>query len=360
MNTSSAVRLVAARELKVKIKDKTFLISTIFFLLIAVGSTVLPAMLGGGASSVAVADSAAATTLRDAGLEVTQVSDDAAAEQAVRDGDADAAVVAGGKVLAMDDAPSDVVGALSSEPEVQLLNPDAVDPLLAYFVPFGFAIVFFFTSLTFGLQIAQSVVEEKQTRIVEILVASVPTRALLAGKVIAGGVLALGQIALIAVVTIAGLQMTDNGAVLSLIGPSIAWFIPFFVVGFVMLAALWAAIGALVNRLEDLQGVSMPLQLVVMLPFFLVVFLSDNKPMMTLLSYIPFSAPTAMPVRLFTGDAATWEPILSLGVMVVAAAVLIAVGARVYEGSLLRTNGKISFGAAFRDKESRKLAELNS
>jgi len=363
MNTSSAIKLVAARELKVKIKDKTFLISTIFFLLFAAASTVLPAMLGGGASSVAVADSAAASTLRDKGLEVTQFADDASAEQAVRDGDVDAAVVTGGgdpKVLAMDEAPSDVVDALSAQPQVQLLNPDAVDPLLAYLVPFGFAIVFFFTSLTFGLQIAQSVVEEKQTRIVEILVASVPTRALLAGKVVAGGVLALTQIALIAAVTIAGVQFTDNGGLLSLIGPSIGWFIPFFVVGFVMLAALWAAAGALVNRLEDLQGVSMPLQMVVMIPFFLVIFLSDNKPVMTLLSYIPFSAPTAMPVRLFTGDAAGWEPVLSLGIMVVAAFALIAVGARVYEGSLLRTNGKISFGAAFRDKESRRLAEINN
>ncbi|MDG4820607.1 ABC transporter permease [Asanoa sp. WMMD1127] len=363
MNTSSAIRLVAARELKVKIKDKTFLISTIFFLLFAVGSAVVPALLAGGASSVAVADSAAATTLRDKGLEVTQVGDDAAAEQAVRAGDVDAAVVTGGgdpKVLAMDEAPNDVVEALSAEPQVQLLNPDAVDPILAYLVPFGFAIVFFFTSLTFGLQIAQSVVEEKQTRIVEILVASVPTRALLAGKVIAGGLLALAQIALIAAVTVAGIQLTDNGALLSLIGPSIGWFIPFFVVGFVMLAALWAAAGALVNRLEDLNGVSMPLQLVVMLPFFAVIFLSDNKPVMTLLSYIPFSAPTAMPLRFFFGDAAGWEPVVSLAVMVVAAAALIAVGARVYEGSLLRTNGKSSFGAAFRDRESKRLAELNN
>ncbi|SNS97539.1 ABC-2 type transport system permease protein [Asanoa hainanensis] len=362
MNTSSAIRLVAARELKVKIKDKTFLISTVFFLLFGLGSAVLPAIFGGGASSVAVADAATATTLRNAGLEVTQVGDEAAAEQAVRDGDVDAAVVTGGgdpKVLAMEDAPGDVVSALSVEPAVQLLDPDAVDPLLAYLVPFGFAVVFFFTSLTFGLQISQSVVEEKQTRIVEILVASVPTRALLAGKVIAGGVLALTQVALIAAVTVISLQLTDSGGLLSLVGPAIGWFVPFFVVGFVMLAALWAAAGALVNRLEDLQGVSMPLQLLVMLPFFLVVFLNDNKPVMTLLSYIPFSAPTAMPVRLFSGDAAAWEPLVALGIMVVAALALIAVGARVYEGSLLRTNGKISFGAAFRDKESRRLAEIN-
>ena len=55
-----------------------------------------------------------------------------------------------------------------------LLDPDAVDPVVAFLVPFVFAFVFFITSQTFGVQIAQSVVEEKQTRIVEILVAAVP------------------------------------------------------------------------------------------------------------------------------------------------------------------------------------------
>jgi ABC-2 type transport system permease protein len=291
------------------------------------------------------------------------VGDDAAAEQAVRAGDVDAAVVTGGgspKVLAMEEGPSDVVEALSVAPQVQLLDPDAVDPILAFLVPFLFAIVFFFTSLTFGIQIAQSVTEEKQTRIVEILVASVPARALLAGKVIAGGILALGQIALIAIVTVAGTQFTGNGDLLGLLGPAMGWFVPFFVVGFVMLAALWAAVGALVNRQEDINGVSMPLQFLVMIPFFLVIFLSDNKPVMTLLSYIPFSAPTAMPVRLFSGDAAGWEPLVSLVILMAAAVATIAIGARVYEGSLLRTNGKTSFGAAFRDRESRKLAGLNS
>jgi len=363
MNTATATRLVATRELMVKIKDKAFLISTALFLLIAIVSTVVPLLIGGAASSVAVADSGAATALRAAGLEVREVADDTAAEQLVRAGDVDAAVVAGNplpRVLAMDNAPGDVVDALSTTPQVELLNPDAVNPVLAFLVPFAFAIVFFFTSLTFGLQIAQSVTEEKQTRVVEILVAAVPTRALLAGKVIAGGILALAQIALIAVVVVVGTQLTDNGGLLALLGPAIGWFVPFFVVGFVMLAALWAAMGALVNRQEDINSVSMPLQVVAMLPFFLVVFLNDNKAMMTLLSYIPFASPTAMPVRLFTGDAAAWEPLVALAILIVATIALVLVGARVYEGSLLRTNGKTSFGAAFRDRESRRLADLNS
>ncbi|MGS2618555.1 ABC transporter permease [Micromonospora sp. LZ34] len=351
MNTTQATRLVAAREIRVKLRDRTFLFSTLFFLLIAAAATILPPLLSGGPSSVAVTE-AAAGPLRDAGLEVRTVADDRAAEQAVRDGDVDAAVVAGPAVLAMDEAPDDVVAALSSQPAVRLLDPDAVDPVVAFLVPFAFAFVFFVTSQTFGVQIAQSVVEEKQTRVVEILVAAVPVRALLAGKLLAGTVLALGQIALIALVTVVGMRFVDSGGLLVLLGPAIGWFVPFFLLGFVLIAAMWAAAGALVNRQEDIAGVSMPVQLAVMLPFFAVIFLNDNATAMRVLSYLPFSAPTAMPLRLFTADAAGWEPLVSLALLLVAAAAFLAAGARVYEGSLLRTNGRTSVRAAWRSRET--------
>ncbi|MFV2100680.1 ABC transporter permease [Micromonospora sp. LOL_024] len=351
MNTYEATRLVAAREIRVKLRDRTFLISTVFFLLMAAAATILPPLLSGGSSSVAVTE-AAAGPLRAAGLEVLAVPDDAAAEQAVRDGDAEAAVVAGPTVLAMDDAPGDVVSALSSEPPVRLLNPDAVDPVVAFLVPFAFAFIFFITSQTFGVQIAQSIIEEKQTRIVEILVAAVPVRALLAGKMLAGTILALGQIGLVAVVAVAGMAFGDSGGLLSLLGPAIGWFLPFFLLGFVLIASMWAAAGALVNRLEDIGGVSMPVQLAVMLPFFAVIFLNDNATAMRVLSYLPFSSPTAMPLRMFTGDAAGWEPLVSLVLLLVTAAGFLIAGARVYEGSLLRTNGRTSIRTAWRERES--------
>ncbi|WP_431933974.1 ABC transporter permease [Micromonospora sp. RP3T] len=351
MNTYQATRLVAAREITVKLRDKSFRYGTLIFLLIAFASTVLPALLQSGPSTVAVT-AAGAGPLRDAGLDVVLVVDDAEAEQAVRDGDADAAVVAGPTVLADDRAPDDVVRALSAGPAVRLLDPDAVDPFTAYLVPFAFAFVFFIMSQTFGIQVAQSVTEEKQTRIVEILVAAVPVRALLAGKILAAGALALGQVALIAVVAVVGMRLTGGGELLGLVAPALGWFVPFFLLGFLLLAAMWAAAGALVNRQEDIAGASTPVQFAVMVPFFAVVFLNDNATVMRILSYLPLSSPTAMPVRLFTGDAAAWEPVVALALLLLTAAAFLAAGARIYEGSLLRTNGRTSVRTAWRERET--------
>lgn len=353
MSTFAAAQLVAAREVRVKLRDKTFLISTAFFLLIAIASTVLPPILAGGPAKVATADRTVAAALRQAGLEVRAVAGDAEAERLVRDGDVEAAVVAGPTVLGLDEAPSEVVEALSTAPPVRLLDPDATDPFVAFMVPFALAFLFFMTSFTFGLQIAMSVTEEKQTRIVEILVASVPVRALLAGKVAAMTLLAFGQIALVAVVAVVGMRIAGADAnVTALVGPTIAWFLVFFLIGFVMLATLWAGVGALAARQEDINGASAPLQLAVMGPFLAVLFLQENAVAMTVLSYVPFSAPIAMPVRLFTGDAAGWEPVLSLLLLAASTLVFLAVGARVYEGSLLRTNGRTSFATAWRSRST--------
>ncbi|MEV6367493.1 ABC transporter permease [Micromonospora sp. WP24] len=351
MNTVQATRLVAAREIRVKLRDKTFLFSTLFFLLIAAAATILPPLLSGGPSTVAVTEQSAGP-LRAAGLEVRTVPDDRAAEQAVRDDEVDAAVVSGPAVLAMDEAPDDVVAALSSQPQVRLLDPDALDPVAAFLVPFFFAFIFYVTSQVFGVQIAQSIIEEKQTRIVEILAAAVPVRALLAGKMVAGTLLALGQIVLVALVAVAGMAFGDGGGLLPLLGPAIGWFVPFFIVGFVLVAAMWAAAGALVNRLEDIGGVSTPVQLAVMLPFFAVIFLKDNATAMHVLSYVPFSAPTAMPLRLFNGDAAIWEPVAALVLLLLTAFAFLLAGARVYQGALLRTNGRTSIRTAWRSRES--------
>lgn len=351
MSTLDAARLVAAREIRVKLRDRTFLISTLIFLLIAAAVTILPPLLSGGPATVA-ATPAAAAPLRAAGLTVREVPDDAAAERAVRDGDTDAAVVTGPVVIALDEAPDDVVAALSTRPPVRLLEAAPVDPAVAFLVPFAFAFIFLVTSQTFGVQIAQSIIEEKQTRIVEILVAAVPVRALLAGKMIAGTVLAVGQIALVALVAVVGLRFAGDSGLFTLLGPAIGWFVPFFLLGFVLIAAMWVAAGTLVSRLEDIGTVAMPVQLAVMLPFFAVVFLNDDTTAMRVLSYLPFSASTAMPLRLFSGDAAGWEPPLSLALLLVAALAVLAAGARVYEGSLLRTNGRTSLRTAWRERES--------
>src|SRR5690606_21276403 len=125
-----------------------------------------------------------------------------AAEQLLRDGEVEAAIVPddgplGFAVLGDDSVPMSVVQALSVAPPVELLDESGTAGFLGYLVAIGFGLVFFLSAMTFGSTIAQSVVEEKQTRVVEILLATIPTRVLLAGKIIGTTILALGQVALL-------------------------------------------------------------------------------------------------------------------------------------------------------------------
>jgi ABC-2 type transport system permease protein len=354
MSTLTAAQLVAAREIRVKLRDKTFIFTTMFLLLFAVASSVIPALLNGRPTTVATADPTVAATLaQNKGFKVLKVADDAAAEREVRDGDAAAAVVAGPEVLAMRETPRDLVQALSASPPTRLLDPNAVNPALAFLIPYAIAFVFFFTNLLFGMQIAQSVAEEKQSRIVEILVASVPVRALLAGKVAAMTLLSFCQVTLLGIVALIGARLAgvDTG-VLHLLEPAVGWFLPFYAIGFVMLATLWAAVGALAARQQDLQGTSAPVQLAVMAPFLLVPVLRGDAAAITFMSYFPLSAPVAMPVRLFGGHVAGWEPFAALLILAATAAAALLLGSRLYEGSLLRTNGRTSWATAWKSRNA--------
>jgi hypothetical protein len=148
------------------------------------------------------------------------------------------------------------------------LEPPSKNTDLALASSTAFALLFFLTTFLFGMAIAQSVVEEKQSRIVEILVAAVPVRVLLAGKVLGNTALALGQIALFVAVGLAGASVAGQSGLVSLLLRSSLSFLIFFLLGFLLLACLWAAAGALANRQEDLQATTMPLQVLVFVPFF--------------------------------------------------------------------------------------------
>src|SRR5690606_5312831 len=104
-------------------------------------------------------------------------------------------------------------------------------------------LTFFMFSLMFGLGIAQSVVTEKQTRVVELLVATIPVRPLLAGKLAGNSLLVFGQVAVLALLTPVALRLGDQEELLAMVSGAVGWFVPFFIFGFLLLAALWAAAG---------------------------------------------------------------------------------------------------------------------
>src|SRR5699024_5643080 len=121
------------------------------------------------------------------------------------------------------------------------------------------------------------------------------------------------------------------------LGLPIVWFVVLFAVGFVMISALYAAGAALVSRTEDIPATTQPITWLIMLPYMAIIFFFNNAVALQVMSYVPFSAPVAVPVRMFYGDALWWEPVLSLVIMLATTAVLIMLSARVYENSLLRT-----------------------
>src|SRR5690606_37921301 len=98
--------------------------------------------------------------------------------------------------------------------------------------------------------ITTSVVEEKQTRVIEILLSAIPARALLAGKILGNTLLAIAQILLLVAVAVVGLIVSGQTDLLQGIGAPIIWFAVFFLFGFILLAAMFAAAGSLVSRQE--------------------------------------------------------------------------------------------------------------
>lgn len=353
---NSAVWLVAEREITAKLRSRAFVIATGILLLIALAGVILGGFMSKSPTADAVAVTSETAPVLDGmpGLEPREVADRAAAEDLVTSGEVEAALVPGDPtgfgyvVLTKEGAPTGLMMMLSQSPTVEVLQPADTDPLLRYLVALGFGLVFLIAASTFGGTIAQSVVEEKQTRVVELLISAIPTRTLLAGKVLGNTVLAMGQIIALAVIAIVGLIVTGQEDVLSGVGAPILWFAVFFLFGFVLLASLYAAAAAMVSRQEDIGSTTMPLMMLVMAPYFLVIFFNDNPLVLTIMSYVPFSAPVAMPVRMFVGEAQWWEGALLLVILLATCAAAIVVAAKIYENSLLRMGARVRLAEALR------------
>ena len=94
----------------------------------------------------------------------------------------------------------------------------------------------------------------------------------------------------------------------------------------------------------------MPLTMLIMAPYFLVIFFNDNPTVLAIMSYVPFSAPIAMPLRLYLGDAQWWEPFLSLAILIATTIGVIALGARIYENALLKLGSRVPWREALSRK----------
>ena len=368
--------IVARREFVERARDRGFQVSTAITVLLLVGVIVISAVfnrptsfdlvvVGEGSDALGQQVRAAADAL---GIEVSvhELADEAEARQAVDAGDADAAVVEAGRIVVRAEPPDQLVGliqavsvrersrqaligaGLSSEQVDAALaqSPlpvDALEPVNAESretatVAFVGVLLLYGQLFAYGYWVAAGVVEEKSSRVVEVLLATLRPSHLLRGKILGIGLLGLAQLLLLALVGLfassaVGTLEFPSGAIAT-VGLVLVWF----VLGFFFYATMFAVAGSIVTRQEDLQTTMTPLTILIVGSFFIGLSATSNpdSTLAVVASLLPFSSPLVMPTRIALGDAATWEVVASIAISVATTAALIPLATKIYSRALLR------------------------
>ncbi len=386
-------RLVAARELRERVRSRAFRIATAVSVLALLGVIVIPTLRDDKAKTYRVALVGAVppavppTIAESAGFAhartiLTGPMDEAAATRGLREGTYDFAVVDGRRIVlerafssgdesrlarvvtvlsqslglqvALEAAglpAAEASGAVRAPPvAVSALGPAKASPTRRYAAFIG-TIVLFVLIMQYAGWVLTGVVEEKTSRVVEVLLCSLRPTQLLVGKVLGIGLLALGHASVMLTVGLTARAVTGSSVIEGISPGAMAWTAVWFLLGFALYATLYAAAGSLVSRVEDAQNASGPL----MLPIFLgyasavsVIGGSDPSWFLRVLAFFPFTAPFDMPVLIALGEVPMWQVAISIGLMLAAIVGLSILGGVVYSRSILRAGKRLKWRDALR------------
>ena len=390
------VWLVTGRELAERVKTRSFLIITALIVLLSAGGVVAidqgPALFEEGPKRLGVTvtsgdtleqDLSQSATLLGIDLEIRRFPDRLAGEAALRNGDVDA-LVTGQDELVFESSEDAALSAVVSralyarslpgildnlnlsyedvrplvEPEgasVSLLRPaDRGETEVSEdrtLVAQAATMIIFFALVLYGSGLLTGVVEEKTSRVVEVLLGTVRPEHLLAGKVL-GIVVAIVTQMLAALVAV-GLALAVVGAAEI---PSVALDVAliscvFLVLGILSYSFLYAAVGATVSRQSEAESAQMPISLTLMVPYFISLTAVTDNPdglLARVLSLLPPTAPMSMPARVATGDPLPIEIIASVALMFPWLLTVIWLAARLYSGAILHSGPRLGLMAAWR------------
>jgi ABC-2 type transport system permease protein len=360
MRGADVIRLVARREFTERVRERSFMISTGITLGIVVLVLVLPTLLGfGGPTTYTVA--AGDAQGRALAKQAATLADEFDIKLKVQQGGPADVTLQGGEIQA-DKQPDDTLVNLlqvanqqldaDARPPLKVVASEPFDPDrdakagLAFFT----ILILYGQLLTYGFWVATGVVEEKASRVIEVLLATIRPKHLLAGKVIGLGLLGLGQLLVVSafglvVAGVTGSLDVDADLVLAIV-LSLGWF----VLGYAFYAAAYAAAGALVARQEEIQSTTTPLTMLILISLFAGFAVNDNPDgtLGHITAFIPPMAPVTMPSRIILGAAPAWEIAASAAVMILATVILIPIAGRIYAAVILRTGSTVKFREAVR------------
>jgi ABC-2 type transport system permease protein len=230
--------------------------------------------------------------------------------------------------------------------QVDKQGAKASNGLGAYLLPFVLLFAIYMTVLIYGIYVMRSVIEEKSSRVVEVLLGSVSPMQLMAGKIIGVGAVGLTQITLWAAMAV---LLGGNGHAFAthLLGDAVrgahlpglvlALFPVFFVLGYATYACLYAAIGAMVNSDEEASQFQFPVTLPLLLCIiFATAIINDpNTPLAFWLSIFPLTSPIIMFVRVSVSTPPAWQIVLSIAISVLTLYWLVWLSARIFRVGIL-------------------------
>jgi ABC-2 type transport system permease protein len=209
-----------------------------------------------------------------------------------------------------------------------------------FFAPFIFVFVFLIGSQTTSSYLMSSIVEEKSSRIMEILVTTVTPIQLLFGKILGLGALGLVQLAVWVAGGLIALNLGQGIPALrgvtippDLIGVGLVYFM----LGYFLLSSIFAGVGAVTNTEQESRQIAGIFSLLFSIPFFFIVQLitDPDGPLMTFLTLFPFTAPITVMMRLGFGSVPTEQLILSIVILLLTTLVVVWASARVFRWALL-------------------------
>ncbi len=386
----AVVRLIAGREVRERIRSKAFRISTGVSLAFVLTVAILPGILahdgpttydvgvfGDGSDALAARLPVVAAAGDRTAVRVHQLTGEDEGRRLVRTGALDAAVgggavivdkklgdrlailvqganrlVVGEAALAGAGVRGDAAGRiLSPRPlEVRALHPKTKAETDREGLVFVGTVLLYGQLLGFGYWVASGVVEEKVSRVVEILLAKAAPAQLLAGKVTGIGVVGLVQLVTFVVLGLAAARLSGTidlpAQTVSVAAQVVGWF----VLGFAFYSCLFAMGGALASRVEELQSTTTPLTFLAMASLFAAINTGGDPggSVAKVATFVPFSAPMVLPIRVAAGEVGLGTVLLSVAIVLAAIAGVMTLAARVYAGGALHLRGQLKLRSALR------------
>ncbi|HUP16246.1 MAG TPA: ABC transporter permease [Acidimicrobiia bacterium] len=403
MRTISGIggmRLVAMRELRERGRSKSFIISCVVTLVLVAAALVVPQLLGGEAAThqigvVGEDNEPIVNAAHDLAIAEAEEGDEPElyetvpyttldeAEQALSAGEVDLVLIDGATVLQErtgfsgnglvdsvqraagsvrlqrlveenGQAAADVIEILSSSPlEVMTLDGEDPEGDIRPVIAYAGLLLMYIAILSYGSWTLTGVTEEKNNRVVEVLLATLRPWQLLGGKVLGIGLLGIGQFVLTIGFAFILVNMTDALDIPRLPLDGLLFLILWFILGFSVYSVSYAAAGSLASRPEDAQSAAFPMTMLAVAGFFVSINALDDPTsrLASVTSFIPFTAPFVVPIRQSLDGIGAVEHVATVIVALFSIVVLVRLSARIYAGGLLRFGRRVKLKEAWRSAE---------